>query len=163
MRRIGQVRGSRSTGQVERLLLVGLGLLVVLIMQTPLFGGLRSPAGSAGGRSASLATPVGTPLPTSVPLEATAPASAADEGSPAAEPSRAPLVDPPSYQVQAGGSGANLRGAPSTTAPVLEQVHDGAIVTNLDQQETVGGQLWRRVADGTTEGWMAADLLVPAQ
>ena len=40
---------------------------------------------------------------------------------------------------------------------------DGDSVTNLDDQRTVDGQLWRRVADGNTEGWIAAELLVPAQ
>ena len=54
-----------------------------------------------------------------------------------------------------------MRGAPSTSGPVLRQVRDGAILSNLDEQRTGDGQLWRRVADGNTEGWVAAELLVP--
>ncbi|HZR99426.1 MAG TPA: SH3 domain-containing protein [Chloroflexota bacterium] len=163
MRRIGQVRGSRSTGQVERLVVIGVGLLVVLASQTPPFAGLRAPASSAPARPAAVATAVGTPLATAAPLEAVAPAPAAEEPSPAAEPPRTALIDPPSYRVVAGGAGANLRGAPSTSAPVLQRVRDGTVVSNLDQQQTVDGQLWRRVADGSTEGWIAAELLEPAQ
>jgi hypothetical protein len=159
MRRIGQVRASRSTGQIERAIVIGLGLLLVLVMQLPPFAGLRAPASSASGRSAAVATPVGTPLPTAAPLEAVAPASPADE--PAAEPPRTALVDPPSYRVVAGGAGANLRGAPSTSGPVIQRVADGRTVTNLDQQQTVDGQLWRRIADGSAEGWIAAELLAP--
>src|SRR5581483_1448046 len=155
MRRIGQVRGSRSTGQVERLVVIGVGLLVVLASQTPPFAGLRAPASSAPARPAAVAT--------AAPLEAVAPAPAAEEPSPAAEPPRTALIDPPSYRVVAGGAGANLRGAPSTSAPVLQRVRDGTVVSNLDQQQTVDGQLWRRVADGSTEGWIAAELLEPAQ
>jgi hypothetical protein len=143
-------------------LVIGLGLLVVVVAQTPPFAGLRATASSANGRPpAAVATAVGTPLPTAAPLEAVAPAPPAEEPAPATEPPRTALVDPPTYRVVAGGAGANLRGAPGTSAPVLQRVRDGAVVSNLDQQQTVDGQLWRRVADGNTEGWIAAELLVP--
>lgn len=160
MRRIGQVRGSRSTGQIERMVVIVLGGVLVLLVQLPPFAGLRAPASSASGRPAAVTAPVGTSLPTAAPLEAVAPAPPAEE-SPATEPPRTALVDPPTYRVVAGGTGANLRGAPSTSGPVIQRVGDGRTVTNLDQQTTADGQLWRRVADGNTEGWIAAELLVP--
>ncbi|HEY7062966.1 MAG TPA: SH3 domain-containing protein [Chloroflexota bacterium] len=163
MRRIGQVRGTRSTGQLERLLVIGLGALLVLLVQLPPFAGLRSAQGAANGRSAAAATPVSTPLPTPAPLEAVAPARPADEAAPEPAPARSPTADPPTYTVVAGGAGANLRGAPSTSAPVLTRVRDGAELKNLDEQRQADGQLWRRVADGPTEGWIAAELLTPGQ
>src|SRR4051812_27231963 len=129
MKRIGQVRASRSTGQIEKWIVIGVGGVLVLLTQLPPFAGLRASAGRAQSRPAAVATAVGTPLPTSAPLEAVAPAAPTDEAPPAAEPPRTALVDPPTYRVSSGGAGANLRGAPSTTAPVLKQVADGAAVT----------------------------------
>ena len=35
------------------------------------------------------------------------------------------------------------------------------LITNLDQEATADGLTWRRVAYGTIEGWVAAELLVP--
>src|SRR4051794_5680428 len=163
MRRIGQVRASRSTGQIEKWIIIGVGGVLVLLTQLPPFAGLRAASSSAPARPAAVATAVGTPLPTAAPLEAVAPAPSGEEPASAAEPPRTALVDPPTYRVSSGGAGANLRGAPSTTAPVLKQVADGAAVTNLDEQRTADNQLWRRVADGNADGWMAAELLVPAQ
>jgi hypothetical protein len=161
MRRIGQVRGSRSTGQIEKILVIGLGGLLVLLTQTPLFAGLRAPARSADSRPAAVSAPASTPLPTTAPAQAVAPAPPPEEAPPAAEPPRTPAVDPPTYRVVAGGAGANMRGAPSTSGPVLQRVRDGAVLTNLDEQRTGDGQLWRRVAEGSAEGWIAAELLVP--
>jgi hypothetical protein len=161
MRRIGQVRGSRSTGQIEKMLVIGLGGVLVLLTQTPLFAALRAGTRPADSRPAAASAPTSPPQPTTAPVQAAAPASPPEEPPPAAEPPRASLVDPPSYRVVAGGAGANLRGAPTTSGPVLQRVRDGAILTNLDEQRTGDGQLWRRVADGSTEGWVAAELLVP--
>ena len=100
-------------------------------------------------------------LAPAAPLESTAPASSAEEPAPSAEAPRTPLADPPNYRVVAGGSGANLRREPSTTAAVVQQLRDGAVVTNLDEQRAAGGITWRRVAEGTVDGWVSAELLVP--
>src|SRR5690242_8895918 len=119
MRRIGQVRGSRSNGQIEKWIVVGVGGVLVLLTQLPPFAGLRASASSGSPRPSAVATAVGTPLPTSAPLEAVAPAPPAEEAAPAAEAPR--TADPPTYRVSSGGAGANLRGAPNTSAPVLKQ------------------------------------------
>jgi hypothetical protein len=52
-----------------------------------------------------------------------------------------------------------MRGAPSTTAPIVRTVRDGAVVNNLNQQQTAEGITWRRVAEGDAEGWISAELL----
>jgi hypothetical protein len=158
MRRFGQVQGARSTGQMEKLLLIGLGLLVVLLVQFLPFAGDRQ-AGSSAVRPAPTAVPTRTAPPTPVPVEAAAPP--AEESPSAPEAGRASTADPPTYRVVAGGAGANLRSAPSTGAPVVRQLRDGAEVTNLNQQQTADGLTWRRVAEGDAEGWVAAELLAP--
>ena len=73
MRRIGQVRASRSNGQIEKWIIIGVGGVLVLLTQSPPFAGFRAPANSASARPPAVATAVGTPLPTSAPLEAVAP------------------------------------------------------------------------------------------
>ncbi len=160
MARFSQVRGSRSTGQLERLLVIGLGLLVVLFIQIAPFTGRRAPSDAR--EVSPPASPVTASAPAAVPSDASA-TEPAEDASPAAEPARPGLADPPSFQVVAGGTGANLRSSPSTTAPVVEQVRDGAIVTNLDQQQSAEGMTWQRVADGSAEGWIASDLLRAAR
>ena len=95
------------------------------------------------------------PAPTAAPTPEEAPP-------PVADPARAGAVDPPNYRVTADGDGANLRGAPSRSAPVVTSVRDGAVLTNRDEQQTADGLLWRRVADGNLDGWVAAELLTPA-
>ena len=143
---------------MEKLLLIGLGLLVVMLVQFLPFAGDRQAASSAG-RAAPTAAPTRTAPPTPVPVEALAPP--AEEPPAAPESSRASTADPPTYRVVAGGSGANLRNAPSTGAPVVRRLSDGAVVTNLNQQQTADGIAWRRVAEDDAEGWVAAELLVP--
>jgi SH3-like domain-containing protein len=60
------------------------------------------------------------------------------------------------------GQGANLRQRPSTTAPVLRTLPDGAIVEAIGGETNNEGRAWRNVRDqsGAT-GWVAAELLVP--
>jgi len=71
-----------------------------------------------------------------------------------------PGTDPPYWRV-VGNDGANLRGAPSRTASIVRELPKGEVVTNLDQKATADGLTWRRVAYGTIEGWVAAELLMP--
>ena len=63
----------------------------------------------------------------------------------------------------ADGDGANLRSGPSRSAAVVVSVRDGTVLTNLNQEQTAEGLLWRRVADGDLDGWVAAELLTPVQ
>jgi hypothetical protein len=160
MRRIGQVRGSRPAGQLDKALLIGLGLLLVLLMQATPFAGQRSAAGS-GSSAAAAATPARAGLPTAAPLEAVSPAPGPEDAPASTEGPRPSLADPPTYRVEAGGAGANMRSRPSTSADIVLRLRDGAVVSNLDQRQTADGVTWQRVAEGSNEGWVAAELLVP--
>jgi hypothetical protein len=164
MRRFGQVRGSRATGQMDKLVLVGLGLLVVLAVQVLPFAGDRSASAPASAaRAAITPTPARAPLPTAAPPEAAVAPAAPEEATATPEPAaRPPAADPPAYRIVAGGAGANLRSAPSTSAPIVRRLRDGTIVTNLNQQQSGDGMTWRRVAENDAEGWVAAELLAPA-
>jgi hypothetical protein len=71
-----------------------------------------------------------------------------------------PGTDPPYWRV-VGNDGANLRAAPSRSASIVRELPKAEVVTNLDQKTTAGGLTWRRVAYGTIEGWVAAELLIP--
>ena len=159
MRRFGQVQGARSAGQIEKLLVIGLGLLVVVLVQVLPFAGERPAAGSANVRAAATPTAARALLPTPAPVEAVIPPAPLEEPAAASEAPRAPGADPPTYRVVAGGAGANLRSAPSTSAQVVRTVRDGAVLNNLNQQQTAEGLTWRRVAEGDAEGWIAAELL----
>jgi hypothetical protein len=86
-------------------------------------------------------------------------ARAAEEGARAAG-ATPPGADPPYWRV-VGNDGANLRGAPSRTASIMRDLPKAEVVTNLDQEATADGLTWRRVAYGTIERWVAAELLAP--
>jgi len=143
-------------GALEKLLVIGLGLLVVLVVQfAPPLRGERPLASAGAGGAAATATPA-RPAGTATP----APAPADDTPTP--QPTRAAAQpDPPWFRVVAGGTGANMRQAPSRTAPVAEQLRDGTVITNLDQKQTAEGLTWQKVALGDTEGWIDAELLAP--
>jgi hypothetical protein len=85
-------------------------------------------------------------------------ARASEEGAPTA--GAAPSGAEPPYWRVMGNDGANLRGAPSRTARILRELPKAEVVTNLDQEATGDGLTWRRVAHGTIEGCIAAELLV---
>jgi hypothetical protein len=62
--------------------------------------------------------------------------------------------------VATGGSGANLRAAPGTTAKIVGSLMDGARVTPTGATATVAGRVWQRVtlASGAA-AWMDGSLL----
>ena len=162
MRRLGSVGPSRSMGQLEKLLVIALGLGVVLLMQAAPLAGGRPQATGAGGRTAVTVTPAGAAAPAATAPGTTSAPEPASEAAPTPESaSAAPRPDPPYFRIVAGGTGANLRSAPSTSAPIVQRLRDGAVVTNLDQQQTAEGLTWRRVAEGDVDGWIAAELLAP--
>jgi hypothetical protein len=142
-------------GMLEKLLVIGLGLLVVLVIQfAPPFKGERPQASAGASGTAATATPR--------PEGTATPAPAAADVAPTPQPtSAAAQPDPPWFRVTAGGSGANMRGGPSINAPVVQQLSDGTVITNLDQKQTADGLTWQKVALGDTEGWIDAALLAP--
>jgi hypothetical protein len=63
-----------------------------------------------------------------------------------------------------GGMGARLRAAPSTGADAMTVLPDGATVQALGPAHETAEQSWQRVrADDGVEGWIAAELLTPAE
>src|SRR5262249_15114422 len=138
----------------DKLLVIALGLVVVLLVHfaAPTIG--DRPTASAGGSGAQATT---TPTGGAAGPTATA-AAVAPTAAPTATPQ---LADPPYWRVSAGGGGANVRRSPSGTARVGRELKEGAVVDNLDEQRTADGLSWRHVKDGDTDGWVAAELLVP--
>src|SRR5579884_356945 len=154
MRRIGSSGGRGSAGQADKLLVIGLGLVIVLLAR------FASPtSGERTAASASGAAAQATAAPTSTASTPT-PGSAAAAATPA--PSATPRgPDPPWYKVAAGGDGANMRQSPSTSAPIVMKLRDGTVVDNLDEQQSASGLTWRHVKEGDVDGWVAAELLQP--
>ena len=154
MRRFGRGVPSRAAGRFDRLLMIGLGLGAVLLGQVagPFNGDRAVTAGGGRAATATPARPAGGAIPTALSTgdEPTPPAVA-----PAATPS------PPYWRISSGGGNVNMRGGPSRTAPIVREMPDNEVVTNLDQRQTADGLTWQRVAFGTLEGWIDSALLVP--
>ena len=78
------------------------------------------------------------------------------------EPSRAPPVHL-LLVAHTDGLGARLRTAPAT-GPVARLLGEGTAVVVIGTDVQVDGTAWKRVqAPDGTPGWMAADLLQPAE
>jgi hypothetical protein len=92
---------------------------------------------------------------------AASPATAASPGSVLINPS--PAATGPRVRVaNTGGQGANLRQSPSTTAPVVKSLADGASLEVVGADQEAEGRTWRNVRDSAgATGWMAAELLQP--
>jgi hypothetical protein len=150
MKRVRQLGMGGAPGLLDKIVLVGLGLVVVLLVRwvvpeptpRPLAVATATPVPPAGGTPGTVApaVPPIAPSPVATPL---------------------PLPDPPYWRIDSGGAGANVRAAPSTSAQVVLQLQDGEVVTNLDESRSGDGLTWRRIAYGDIEGWIAADLLRP--
>ena len=154
MRRFGRGVPSRSAGRFDRLLVIGLGLGAVLLGQAAWpFNGDRT-LGAGGGRPAATATPARVPGANSSTALPTGDA-------PTPSVTAAATPSPPYWRITSGGGNVNMRAAPSRTAPIVREMPDNEVVTNLDQRQTADGLTWQRVAFGTLEGWIDAALLVP--
>ncbi|MCC6179305.1 MAG: SH3 domain-containing protein [Chloroflexi bacterium] len=104
------------------------------------------------------------------PLAATATASSATASSVTVPSVTAPSVPAASpsvssgrvWVVDAGGSGARLRAAPSLEAKVVRLMWEGSRLTDLGETTTVSGRLWRRVIDANgVAAWIDASLTRP--
>jgi len=116
----------------------------------------------------------GRPEPGSSPNATPAPVVVPGPPSPGPSPSPSTLIQPaaspsPSPSPAAGvrmkivntdSQGANMRQRPSTTAPVLRTLPEGAVVEVIGGETNAEGRSWRNVRDpGGATGWVAADLL----
>jgi hypothetical protein len=140
---------------LDKFLVIALGLAIVLVVHFAAPFGSDRPIASARGSSAQA-----TAVPTAGAATATPAAAAAAAPSPAVSPTpRGP--DPPWFKIVAGGDGANMRQAPSTSAPIVQKLSDNTVVDNLDEQRSADGLTWRHVKEGDVDGWVAAELLQP--
>jgi peptidoglycan/xylan/chitin deacetylase (PgdA/CDA1 family)/uncharacterized protein YraI len=101
----------------------------------------------------------GDPTARSAP---SAPSTAPSPSTPVAAPAPA---NPNAWHVAGtGGTGANVREDPSTSATVLAVLPDGAEVQPLDGPVEADGLHWLEVlTPANVRGWVAADLLQPPQ
>lgn len=113
---------------------------------------------------------VGSPAP----VAAASPGAAPTGGSPVAisppqptliagpgqTPGQAPATGERVRVVDTGGSGANLRERPGSTAPVVKTVPDGTVLAVVGADQQVDGRGWRNVREPEgTQGWVAAELV----
>lgn len=87
-----------------------------------------------------------------------------DDAAPAPPAESAPKPQGERVKVEAGGGGANLRERPGSSAPVIKTVPEGATLSVVGGDQPMDGKTWKNVRDeGGAQGWMAAELLQPAQ
>lgn len=150
------------------LVLVGVLVLIVAVGYALLRFGMsffESGRPDPGALSAAPTGPVVTPpalLPSPGPgLGASPSPGTGTVISPSASPS--PAANGTRLKVtNTQGQGANLRRDPSTQAPVVKTLSEGASVEGIGGERQAEGRSWRNVRDqsGTT-GWVAAELLAP--
>lgn len=139
-------------------LIVGLGFIIVRFGMAYFESGRPDPASQPTAISGPTPLPFGSPSPSPSPSGGT---QILPSGSPS--PSASPAGPVTRLKVsKTDGQGANMRQRPSTTAPVLRTLPEGAIVEAIGGDTQAEGRSWRNVRDqsGTT-GWVASDLLGP--
>jgi uncharacterized protein YraI len=58
--------------------------------------------------------------------------------------------------VATGGTPVNLRAGPSTAAPVLATLREGALVEALGEPISIEGRAWQEIRTRDREGWVVA-------
>ena len=62
--------------------------------------------------------------------------------------------------IDTGGSGANLRERPSSTAPIVKTAPEGGLLQVVGEDQQAEGRTWRNVRDADgSQGWVAAELV----
>jgi len=139
-------------------LIVGVGYLLFRFGVSYLESGRPEPAAAATSTAGPVLVPPVTGQAPGVPAS---PSPPVQPGAVPASPSPSPS-GPRLKVANTEGQGANLRQRPSTTAPVLRTLADGAIVEAIGGETNAEGRAWRNVRDqGGATGWVAAELLVP--
>ncbi|MCC7367177.1 MAG: SH3 domain-containing protein [Chloroflexi bacterium] len=114
----------------------------------------QPPAAQANAAQSAQAT-----TPAAGPAQASAGTSPSGGAPAAARPSVAQAL----RVANTDGAGARLRLAPSVASDALTVLPDGSMVEALGPEQGSGEQRWRRVrAEDGVEGWIAAELLEPA-
>jgi hypothetical protein len=73
-------------------------------------------------------------------------------------------IGQPMWIANTDGTGARLRTAPSSQADSAAVLPDGTMVRAIGPERQTDDERWQQVrADDGTEGWVASDLLTPAQ
>jgi hypothetical protein len=103
-------------------------------------------------------TSAGRPPPTLVSATSLSPGASPSPGAVAlASPSPSPI--PGFVIVATDGQGANMRSAPSTSAPVITTLREGTPVAVLGEPVTREGRAWREIQSGSQRGWVVAVVL----
>lgn len=76
-------------------------------------------------------------------------------------PSPSPSPAPAHVIVATDGAGVNLRTGPSTSAPAIMTIPEGALVEVLGDPVSVEGRSWRQIRSGTREGWVVSVVVRP--
>jgi hypothetical protein len=153
-----------------RSVLVLVGVLVLIVLVGFLLFRFGMSFFEAGRPDPStLATSTAGPVVVPPTLAATGSPAAVASPSPGAGTVIAPAASPSPAATGARlkvanteGQGANMRQRPSTTAPVLRTLPDGAVVESIGDEQQAEGRGWRNVrVEGGATGWVASELLAP--
>lgn len=140
------------------IVIVGVGYALFQMGVSYFDSGRPGPAAAATSTAGPVVVP---PVAGASPGALVSPSPALPGQPGAASPSPSP-AGPRLKVTNTEGQGANMRQRPSTGAPVLRTLADGAVVEALGSETNNEGRAWRQVRDqsGAT-GWVAAELLVP--
>lgn len=147
-------------------LIVAVGYLLFQFGMSFFAGGRPDPSTLA----TSPAGPVAVSTPPTLGASPVVPGASPSPGAggtviqPSASPSPAAASGVKMKIANTEGQGANMRQSPATTAPVIRTLSEGTVVDVIGNETNAGGRNWRNVRDpaGAT-GWVASELLVPAQ
>jgi uncharacterized protein YraI len=70
-------------------------------------------------------------------------------------------VAPTHVITSTGGMPVNMRAGPSTTAPVIATLREGALVEALGEPISVEGRSWQEIRHESREGWVVAVVVRP--
>ena len=155
----------QRSGVVRTLVATLLSLTIMLAsacgpqrIERPLDG---APVGESA-RATADAVIVSGPPPTLIPANVGSPGPGGSPGvvslaSPSPSPSPSPV--PGFVIVATDGQGANMRAAPSTSAPIITTLREGTPVAVLGPPVSREGRDWREIQSGNQRGWVVAVVL----
>jgi uncharacterized protein YgiM (DUF1202 family) len=108
--------------------------------------------------TATSPTTVAPPSTSAVAVSST-PTATGQAAAPAPEPTATPVPE----QIEvfgAGAGGANVRGEPGTSAPIVANVPDGTRLTIIGGDREVDGRTWRNVrGESGVSGWIVTEVV----